>query len=56
MRESINAIAKFEVNPAVDVDVVEEVVFVDEFLGDVDQLDVDVLWSIKWDLEVSRSS
>ena len=52
MKESINTIANFEVDPTVDVDVVDEVVFVNELLGDAGQLDVDVLWSVKWGLEV----
>ena len=52
MRESINAIANFEVDPAVAVDVVQEIVFVYEFLGDVRQHDANVFWSVEWGLEV----
>ena len=52
MRESVNAIVNFEVDSAVDVDVVKESVFVDEFLGGVGQHDADILWSVEWSLEV----
>ena len=34
------------------MDVVKEIVFVDEFLEDVGQHDVDVLWSVELGLEV----
>ena len=52
MREPVNAITKFKVDPAVEVDVVKEIVFVDEFLRDVGQHDADVLWSVEWGLKV----
>ena len=52
MRESVNAIANFEVDPAVCVDVVKEIVSVNDFLWDVGQHDADVLWSVEWGLEV----
>jgi len=50
--EAVGALADLEVHPAVDVDVVEEVVLVDEFLGDVAQFDADVLGSFERGLEV----
>ena len=34
------------------MDVVQEIVFVDEFLGNVGQHDVDVFWLVEWGSEV----
>ena len=50
--ESVNAITNFKVDPAVDVDVVQEILFVDELLGDVGQHYADVFWPVEWGLEV----
>ena len=52
MWESVSAIANFEVDPDVNVDVVQRILFVDELLVDVGQHDADVLWSVEWGLEV----
>ena len=35
------------------MDVVKEIIFVNEFLGDVRQHDADALWSVEWGLEVT---
>ena len=41
--EAINAITNFQLDPAVDVDVVYEIVLVDEVLGDVAQFDAEIV-------------
>ena len=51
LREPVNALSDFEVNPII-VDTLLEVVLGDEFVGDVGELDFDVLWSVKWSLEI----
>ena len=47
MRESIYAIADFEVDPAIGVDVVMKVVFLCEFGWNVAQFDADVFGAVK---------
>ena len=50
--ETINAVANFEVNPAIGMDVVHEAVLVDEFCWDVAQFDADVLRLVQRCLKV----
>ena len=52
MRESVNTITNSKVDPAVDVDVIQDIVFVYKVLGDVRQHDAAVFWSVEWGLEV----
>ena len=47
MRETIYAVADFEIYPAF-VDIVVEVVLVNELLWDVGELDFDILRKVKW--------
>ena len=47
MRETIYTVADFEIYPAF-VDIVVEVVFVDEILWDVGELDFDILSIVEW--------
>ena len=47
MRKTIVAVADLEIYPAF-VDIVVEVVLVNELLGDVGELDFDILWIVKW--------
>ena len=47
MRETIEAVAYFEIYPAF-VDIVAEVVLVNEFLWDVGELDFDILRIVEW--------
>ena len=51
MRESIDATSDFKVDPTV-VDADGKVVFFDEFVGDVGELDFDVFITFEWSLEV----
>ena len=51
MREFINVVTDFEVDPSI-VDEVVEVVLVDEVLRDVGKLDFGVLGIVEWSLEV----
>ena len=44
--EAMNAITNFKVYPAIDVDIVHELVLVDKVLVDVAQFDADVLRSV----------
>ena len=44
--ETVHATAHFEVDPGV-MDKLVELLLVNEFLGDVSNLDVDVLWPVK---------
>ena len=47
MRETIDALADFEIYPAF-VEIVVEVVLVNEFLGDVRELDFDIFGIVEW--------
>ena len=47
MRDAIDAVADFEIYPAV-VDIVVEVVFFNELLWDVGELDFDILGIFDW--------
>ena len=47
MRETIYAVADFEIYPA-SVDIVVEVVLINELLGDVSELDFDVFGIVEW--------
>ena len=47
MRETIDAVADFEIYPAF-VEIVLEVVLVDEILWDVGELDFDILGIVEW--------
>ena len=47
MRETIDAVADFEIYPAF-VDIVVEVVLVNELLGDVGELNFDIFWIFEW--------
>ncbi len=49
--ETIHATAHFKVDPGVVGNLVE-LVLVDEFLGDVLKLDVDVLWPDEWGVQI----
>ena len=51
MRETIDAIADFEIYPAL-VDIVVEVVLLNELLGDVGDLDFDIFGIVEWCYEV----
>ena len=47
MRETIDAVADFEIHPAL-VDIVVEVVLVNELLGDVGELYFEVFGIVEW--------
>ncbi len=49
--ETVHATAHFEVDPGV-AGIIVEFVLVDEFKGDVCMLDVDILWSIKRNVQI----
>ena len=49
--KAINAAPNFEVDPAV-AGLLEEVVFLCEFVGDVSEFDLNVLRVVKWGVEV----
>jgi hypothetical protein len=49
--ETVHSTAHFKVDPGV-VGNLLELVLVDEFLGDVSKLDVDVLWSVKQGIQI----
>ena len=52
MWKSINAIAYFKLYPTIDMNRFHEVVFFDEFFGDVAQFDVDILRAFQRCLEI----
>jgi hypothetical protein len=49
--ETVHAMAHFKVDPGVAGNLVE-LVLVDEFLGDVLKLDADILWPVKWGVQI----
>ncbi len=49
--ETVHAMAHFEVDPGV-ADKLVELVFVNEHLGDIRKLDVDVLWPVERGIEI----
>ncbi len=49
--ETIHAMVHFEVDPGVAGNLTE-LVLVDEFLGDIRKLDVDVLWTVEWGVQI----
>ncbi len=49
--ETVHATAHFKVDPG-DAGNLVELVFVDEFLGDVRKLDVDILWPVKQGVQI----
>ena len=49
--KAVNAAPNFEVDPAI-AGVFEEVVFLDEYVGDVAEFDSDILWAFERGVEV----
>ncbi len=49
--ETVHATAHFKVDPGVVGNLVE-LVLIDEFMGDVRKLDADVLWPVKWGVQI----
>ncbi len=49
--ETVHATAHFEVDPGVAGNIVE-LVLIDEFEGGIHKLDADVLWLVKWGVQI----
>ena len=49
--QAIDAFGDFKIDPTI-VCILGEVIFIDEFLGNVRQFYADVLWSVEWCSEV----